>query len=329
MRARRLRWAAVGIGVVAAGALFYAFSRGENNGIVVVQNSVAAIDAATNRVVADIPVGSAPTSIVLGDDALWVLNTGEQTISQIDIESRQRTRTLSAGTVASDIAFSLDTLWVANAERDVLLALNTQTGNVEKELKLGIPHLRRGYVPARVALAAGARRVWATGGDLTTVVIDARSRRVTRRIAGISGMGADASPAGPELSVGVNGVWATDGRNQVVRLDVTPRQIAKLGGFDRDQGVADLAVGGQAVWAVGKDAVWRIDPVFATPEGTTAVGAGPTGIVIGANSVWTANAFDGTVSRMNLDTGRITTITLGGSPSGIAFADGQAWVTVS
>src|SRR4029079_9165196 len=113
----------------------------------------AVIDPANNNVVAVIPVGTTPTTIVSGGGAVWTLNTGEQTISRIDASTRQRTRTISAGAVASDIAFADDAIWVANASADTVSVLD-EDGGVEKTLRLGIPHNRREFATPHVVLAS-------------------------------------------------------------------------------------------------------------------------------------------------------------------------------
>ena len=45
-------------------------------------------------------------------------------------------------------------------------------------------------------------------------------------------------------------------------------------------------------------------------------------------SVWTANAFDGTISRIHLGSGQTTTIPVGATPNDLTFANGLIWVTI-
>jgi YVTN family beta-propeller protein len=60
-----------------------------------------------------------------------------------------------------------------------------------------------------------------------------------------------------------------------------------------------------------------------------AVGDGPAAIAIGGGGVWVANADDGSVSRIDPDTRRVTaTIAVGHRPQGIAVAGGSVWVAV-
>jgi YVTN family beta-propeller protein len=60
---------------------------------------------------------------------------------------------------------------------------------------------------------------------------------------------------------------------------------------------------------------------------TINVGNGPRAVAVGANSVWVANNFDGTVSRIDPGTSTVTaTIPTGRGPSGVAVGARTVWV---
>ena len=68
----------------------------------VAPNSVAVIDPATDRIVADIPVGVTPSSIAAGEGGVWVLNADDRTLSKIDpgslrVEQDRRRRARADG----------------------------------------------------------------------------------------------------------------------------------------------------------------------------------------------------------------------------------------
>ena len=55
----------------------------------------------------------------------------------------------------------------------------------------------------------------------------------------------------------------------------------------------------------------------------------PSGIAVGAGSVWVANSLSGTVSRIDPGTDSVTkTIPVGGAPHSVAVAGGRVWVSV-
>ena len=56
---------------------------------------------------------------------------------------------------------------------------------------------------------------------------------------------------------------------------------------------------------------------------------GSPGVAVGAGSVWVVNQGDGTVSRVAVDSGRVTrTIHVGGAPNSVAVSAGRVWVSV-
>jgi YVTN family beta-propeller protein len=331
----RARWAAGAVGalvLVAALVGAYLLIRSGPDTIVASGNSVAVIDLETNRVVSVIPVGTAPTSIVRGAGAVWTLNTGEQTISEIDAAKRERIRTFSAGVNASDIAFSKGAVWVVDAAADTLVVLDP-LGRVEDRITLGLRHAftNRGFgrFEPRAALTTRAGEVWAVGGDdLTAVVVGSASRDVIRRTVGFQGANGDSAPGGPDVASGGAGIWATDGSDELFRTDTSPDERAQLGGFDGDQGITGIAVDRDTVWVSGAGVVWQVRTNPVRPSTTYPVGEGPAGVAVGGGAVWTANAYDGTVSRIDVGTGKTTTITVGGTPSDLVVANGLLWVTV-
>jgi YVTN family beta-propeller protein len=51
---------------------------------------------------------------------------------------------------------------------------------------------------------------------------------------------------------------------------------------------------------------------------------------VGGGAVWVANSGDGTVSRIDPETNAVVaTITIGGTPVGIAFGGETVWVAVA
>ncbi|MDQ4107269.1 MAG: hypothetical protein M3138_00475 [Actinomycetota bacterium] len=91
-----------------------------------------------------------------------------------------------------------------------------------------------------------------------------------------------------------------------------------------------LAVSRDAVWVTdfAGDRLLRVSPEPLEIEEAIPVGDGPVGVAVGAGAVWTANASDGTVSRVDPATGEVTTIEVGHRPQGVALANGRVWVSV-
>jgi YVTN family beta-propeller protein len=75
--------------------------------------------------------------------------------------------------------------------------------------------------------------------------------------------------------------------------------------------------------------VWRVDPATNSLKRSIAVGNHPTGVAVGAGSVWVANEGGGTVSRIDPSANKVVaTIRLAHSPGAVAVGYGRVWVSV-
>ena len=77
---------------------------------------------------------------------------------------------------------------------------------------------------------------------------------------------------------------------------------------------------------IPENAVGRIDPATAGSMRSTRSAASPAALAAGAGSLWAANTLDGTVSRIDPDSGHAVAIPVGGEPSALAFGAGSLWV---
>ena len=115
---RRRGWLLLVAGLVvlagAVGAGIWQLTRPDAPQIdIVAGNAVAAIDPATNRLIAQIPVGLSPTAVAVGEGSVWVLNADAQTISRIDPETK-RTETFATGTTPTELAAGEGAVWIGN-----------------------------------------------------------------------------------------------------------------------------------------------------------------------------------------------------------------------
>ena len=77
---------------------------------------------------------------------------------------------------------------------------------------------------------------------------------------------------------------------------------------------------------IDENAVGEIDATDANLVGQYLVGHEPRALVVGAGSVWVADAQDGTVSRLEPSRDRVVTIPVGSDPVALAFGDRALWV---
>jgi serine/threonine-protein kinase len=301
------------VGGIAAAAVIV--TSGGGRVVSIAPNSVGVIDPKTNRVVQGIAVGDTPTAVQVGESAVWVLNSNEQTVSRIDPTTRAVVRTTGTGPVPNDLAVGDGSVWVSSSTH-ALTQIDPEAGVTERTTTIPLlaQHPLAGSGPSSVA--TGPTSVWATN----TFTVARIEPKPVREFAITDAGCCD----GIALSEG--SVWVTSDSG-VVRID--PRTGAKTR-IELPFSSPYVAAGAGAVWVTDQqhDSVWQIDPRTNRVTRTIRVGNNPAGVAVGAGSVWVASG-DGTVSRIDPSSGRVVaTITVGGTPEGVAVGAGAVWVTV-
>ena len=312
--------------ILAASALAFAalvavavvvWSRGAGSGEVQ-PNHVGVIDPETNKVVAEVAVGSDPGPVARGAGSIWVGNLQDRTITRISLRRRARTATVPlGGRTPTGLAFGAGALWVAHGLRGQLSRVDPGSDRVTKTIEIADPGSARGTV------AVGPGSVWAVYGDSTLAWVDPRPplHLVDATFVG-------QSPAG--VAVGSGSVWVVNsGDSTVTRFN--PKTYEPVPPPIRvGRRPVGIAFGEGAIWVAdsGADSVTRIDPLTNATT-TIPVGTGPTAVAVGGGLVWVANTAAGTVSRIDpVRNAVVGTIEVGDAPSGIVFGGDAVWVAV-
>ena len=318
---RRRRRAYVGaalLGIVAAAVAIRVFAvGGESSGGSprIAPNSVAVIDPSSNKVVGSTSTGVRPGAVAVGEDAVWVANLDDRTLSRIDPKTRQLVRTITLDATPTGVAVGNGAVWVANGLLGTVSRVDPGTNSISATVTGG-PRSYTGSV------AVGGGGVWAAFGDGTLLQIDPRTAEVAAR--GLVGFAPSA------VAAGGGGVWVANAGGNTVSL-VNPRTRREVESFSVGSRPSSLAVGGGSVWVAsqGDDRVTRIDSTTRSVTETIRVGRRPVGIAFGRGAVWVANAEAGTVSRIDPSSGNVVdTIEVGSRPAAIAFGDDAVWVVL-
>ncbi len=281
----------------------------------VAANSVGIIDPASNRIVAEIPVGPRPGPIAAGRNALWVGNLQDRVLMRIAPRTRRVVATIPLeNRTPTGIAVGARAVWVAHGFLGKLSRVDPQFKQVtaiEVTDRLGDRQLG--------AVAWGVGWIWTVYGDGTLAQVDPSTFRVR-----------DSSFAGTAPSAVVvyaGSVWVANSQDATVQR-FNPVTLEPVKTINVGRRPIALAPGDGAVWVAseGADSVWRIDP--SGDNAQIPVGAGPTAVAVGVGAVWVANTDDGTVSRIDPATNKVRTIDVGNAPVGIAISGGLVWVTV-
>lgn len=312
-RARRRRLTIIGAGVVmlaAAGAGAFLITRPPPSLASVRPNAAGLIDAASGRILAEVNTGNRPDAIAFGEGALWVANTGDDTVSRIDPDTRSVVQTIEVGNWPGGLATGFGSVWVANSGERTVSRINAASNRVVQSITVG---------NGATAVATGAGAVWVTNaidGSLS------RIDPVMGTVTGVSPVGA--SPGG--IAATDAAVWIADSSvGAVIRVDpLSGRPVASIG---VGNGARAIAIANGDVWVANTldGTVSRIDPKANRVTATIEVGEGPSGIVGSADSVWVASSVDGAVYHINPVTNVPNRIAVGSSPQALAVANGQLW----
>jgi YVTN family beta-propeller protein len=315
---RRTLLVAALAGVLAAAVAIpiFAFGQGGSGGKSIeaaAGNSVGFIDADSNDLVADVPVGTTPTDVVVGEGAVWVTNTADGTVDRIDPGTRTVRQTIRVGNGPIGIAFGDGSIWVANGVSGTVSRIDPGSNEVVQTIPVG-------NGPAGIAF--GRRAVWVVNRDGHTLSkIDPAAGKVARTFSvGIEPL---------DVAVGAEGVWVTSSDGRAIRVDPASGNATDTVGVGRRP--SGIALGSGSVWVANTldGTVSRIDPESSAVTATIEVGQSPGGIAVGPDSVWVAGEQEGLVMRIDPESNRLAeSISVGGNPTGVAVGPGEVFVAV-
>ena len=332
---RRRALPAIVVSALAAGvlavALWFVLERGDTGLTSVAPNSVGVIDAATNELVAEVPVGIDPGAVTVGAGAVWVANQRDETVTRIDPRTRQYVRTISVGDSPAALTVGGGAVWVALGSLAELTRIDPEQNEAAARafaaLGEGVPC---GTPGAGVAFGGGFAWFLCESGELGRVdPKSGKAVRVTELVTSSSAINPDYS----DIAFAFGSLWVLNRTaNQLVEVD--PITSLRLDPITVGDGPSALAVGRDALWvANGRDGtVTRVElgePGQAAQLQTIRVTAGLVDVAVGAGGVWVASSVDRTVTRIDEKTGEPTAvIELGNEPQEVVASEGSVWVTV-
>ena len=284
----------------------------------VTPNAVGVINPQSHRIVAQLPVGVRPASVVEGAGGIWVANLEDRSVSRLDPETKQLVRTISTGAAPTGLVVDRGRVWVARADGS-LAWIDPQYNRLIRAGKIVASPLYR--VPDH-RIAAGFGSLWVTDSIGQVVRVDRATGRVQSRV--------DVGTGAGGVAVGAGSVWvANSGYGTVSRVDTTGAVTATV---PVGHGPTDVAYGEDAVWvAVALDGVVaRIDPDTNAVEAVIPIGERPARVAVGAGAVWVGDIREGTVTKIDPQSNDVSArIGLGSNPGGLAVTKDAVWATAA
>jgi DNA-binding SARP family transcriptional activator len=311
---------------VVAGALLLAGSlaavlvltTGGSGAIVVRPNSVAALDAETGKVVADVPIGGSPVAIAVGSGAVWAVDADHSTIARIDLKTKEVLPIGGLGSQVSDVAYAFGSLWVAGGNEGTLSRIDPRHNGIQ-QVDLGAE--RTGIPQPVFAVRPGPEAVWVTRGN-RLLRVDPRENAVTAGRTVIRPHG---------IAVGLGSVWAPTEDERVLRIDARSARLTYA--HDVSEQAYFPLVDHGSLWLIALAdvaQVWRLNAGTLAQEAEIPFPkALPYGLVPGGGAIWTVDPDRGDIWRIDPRVNRARHLTrLPHHPVALAFADGIVWVGV-
>jgi YVTN family beta-propeller protein len=307
----------------------------------------AATGIASAHVSARVKVGDAPRSVAVAGGSVWVANSGDGTLSRIDLQSNEVIDTVNVGGTPTEMVVAGGSVWMATEDQPQLTAVDADTLEVNT-VQLEGDGTNLDLVPAGdflwavspdtplqridattgetieqtlsveqpVDMAVGDRKIWVLGAEGAIDQVDRTS-----------GLGSEAtftleeplSPTASDLAFDGLNLWLADGDSRTIaRID--PHEGVVTGEIDFQGRWVDLASSDGRMWAlVGNDSNKATLMLLEGDAGIRSAGAmqlggGPVDIVTRGSSVWAANAAADSVTRIDLDKGSSSPPVVAGEP---------------
>jgi DNA-binding SARP family transcriptional activator len=323
-RSRRSRPLVLGLvlAVVAVSAFVVAYPLISDDSaathLAVVPPALVAVDPATNRVVASIPVGSKPVSVTAGGGAVWVGDAHDGTITKVDARLMTTVRTIGIGAPIVDLAFGVGGVWAATGSFGEVVRVDPGLGAIADRIALGDPD--DPVEPSAASIGVGDGRVWV--GALDGL---ARVSPSAGRVVGTVDLG---SSYALQVAVGGGAVWATTIASRAKRIEASSGQETTE--FYAGSDVYAVALGGGALWVGGVTGqIWKVDPVTGGPILGSRVIGGIAGVAFGLDAVWATSVRKPQLVRLDPATGDVEArIPVGGPAWDVVVAGGLVWVPV-
>jgi DNA-binding SARP family transcriptional activator/streptogramin lyase len=319
--------AALAIAAVALVTGVLVLRSGEASGAGISPGSVGVVDPASQRVVAEIPVGFRSPLIAAGEGFVWVGDRKGKTLTKIDPETNAiftPPQRIPFPGIPIGLAAGEGSVWIALNEGRTLsvIEVNPESGDLRHRFRLEARAARFPFNLEPVSLAVGGGAVWALE----------RGRGQLNRIDPATGRHqvlADGFGGSSSIAVGIDAVWL-GGPDGVKKLD--SRTGADLGSASIEDVEASrftsIAVGRDAVWFVGESStrLWQIRPESVTTFNSVVVGESPSSVAMEKDgTVWVASSSRNELSHYDGD--RPEEVELGTTSGGLVYAFGRIWTS--
>jgi YVTN family beta-propeller protein/VCBS repeat-containing protein len=260
-------------------------------------NTITAIDAATNNVIATVPVGRAPSQLAVSPDGsvLYVTNSGSNTLSAISTASGATIATVAVGSAPQGITVNPinGRIYVANSASNSVTVLNSW-GSTAATVNVG-------SAPVSVAVNASGTRVFvANRGSNTVSAIDTSTNAVVASYA-VGALPNDLAVSADDTRLYV----ANYGSSNVTVVNLTTSSVATTIALGHRPSGLEISRDRSLVYVVNSDGTMSLIDTATSKKvtGTLPIESGPGSMVAispDGNTAYVTNIVGATVRSVSL-----------------------------
>ena len=177
------------------------------------KGTLARIDPATNKVIAEIYVAPGSFAVAFMDNAIWATSTEKSVVTKVNAQSNVVEETIPVGPKPRFLATGEGSVWTLNQGDGTITRIDGKSNKVVATIEAGIPG-------GGGEIAVGEGSVWVTVFQYPLTRIDPKTNKVAQQFYG---------PGGDSVRVGHGSVWLADLRaGKLLRLD--PKRIEAIAG---------------------------------------------------------------------------------------------------
>jgi streptogramin lyase len=296
---------------LAASALTTACGSSRAKPVAIHANSLALVDARSNEVIADVPVGRDPTRVAYGQGAFWVVSPDVGIVVRVDAKTKEAVH-FRIGEEPFDAAVGAGALWVPDHDGQRLLRFDLRSHKIRATHGFGLP---------AISVGVGFGSVWVAVADGSLLRIDPRTLRTNATIRDAT---TTIEGSEPKLAFDRGSVWiSSPAESNVARVDPTRGTVER-------QALAEatgVSAGAGGVWvADNANAVWWFRG--SRPQ-KVQVGAQPRDVAATPKTVWVADYGDQTLVGVDPKSRRVVaTVELHHHPVAVAAGSGVVAVAM-
>jgi len=267
-------------------------------------------------VIATIPVGSNPQSVVSDGNHVWVANSISDSVSEIQASTGLVIRTIPVGIWPNAVSFDGSNVWVANSISDSVTEIQPSTGTILNTFELP------SWPGGTTGISADGTYVWVTDYYGSVYELQKATGTVVHTIAlgySIGGISSDGTH-----------VWVANSARGGAVTEIQASTGSVIATITVGSNPQDVASDGTHVWVAnsGSNSVSEIQANSGSVVATIPVGNWPDAISSDGTNVWVANSVSNSVSEIAASTATLfSTIPLGCGTSGISSDGNNVWVS--